>query len=168
MRECYKRVSFVASTTLIFYTARINRIQFHRRAGTAKSYVISHIVLRVVNSLVPQRYYNVFFNKLRTHANVKVHELFSWWRQQVETFPALLAICERNSSVPGEFPAERPVTWNFDVFFELRLNKRLSKQSWGWWFETLSRPLWRHCNVVKLLSGFYHRRPLIISQHCFR
>ena len=29
----------------------------------------------------------------------------------------------------------------------LRLNKRLSKQSWGWWFETLSRPLWRHCNV---------------------
>ena len=26
------------------------------------------------------------------------------------------------------------------------LNKRLSKQLWGWWFETLSRPLWRHCN----------------------
>ena len=35
----------------------------------------------------------------------------------------------------------------FDVFVDLRLNKRLSKQSWGWWFETLSRPLWRHCNV---------------------
>ena len=34
----------------------------------------------------------------------------------------------------------------FNVFFDLRLNKRLSKQSWGWWFETLSRPLWRHCN----------------------
>ena len=31
-------------------------------------------------------------------------------------------------------------------FFDLRLNERLSKQSWGWWFETLSRPLWRHCN----------------------
>ena len=30
--------------------------------------------------------------------------------------------------------------------FDLRLNKRLSKQSWGWWFETPSRPLWRHCN----------------------
>ena len=26
------------------------------------------------------------------------------------------------------------------------LNKRLSKQSWGWWFETLSRPLWCRCN----------------------
>ena len=47
---------------------------------------------------------------------------------------------------PGEFPAQRPVTRSFDVFFDLHLNKRLSKQSWGWWFETLSRPLWRHRN----------------------
>ena len=48
---------------------------------------------------------------------------------------------------PGEFPTQRPVTRSFDVFFDLRLNKRLSKKSWGWWFETLSRPLWRQCNV---------------------
>ena len=33
-------------------------------------------------------------------------------------------------------------------FFYLRLNKRWSKQSRGWWFETLSRPLWRHCNAT--------------------
>ena len=45
---------------------------------------------------------------------------------------------------PGEFPTQRPVTRSFDVFFDLRLNKALSKQSWGWWFETLSRSLWRH------------------------
>ena len=32
---------------------------------------------------------------------------------------------------PGEFPAQRPVTQRFDVFFDLRLNKQLSKQSWG-------------------------------------
>ena len=38
------------------------------------------------------------------------------------------------------------MTRSFDVFFDLRLNKRLSKQSWGWWFETLSRPLRRHRN----------------------
>ena len=44
----------------------------------------------------------------------------------------------------GEFPSQRPVTRHFDVFFDLRLNKRLSKQSLGWWYETLSRPLWRH------------------------
>ena len=70
----------------------------------------------------------------------------SWWRHQTETFSALLAICADNSSVTGEFPAQRPVTRSFDVFFDLRLNKRLNKQWWGWWFETRSRPLWCHCN----------------------
>ena len=58
----------------------------------------------------------------------------------------ILAICAGNSPVPGEFPAQRPVTRRFDVFFDLRLNNRLSKYSWGWWFETLWRPLWRQCN----------------------
>ena len=71
---------------------------------------------------------------------------FAWWRHQMETFSALLAICAGNSPVPGEFPAQRPVTRSFDIFFDLRLNKRLSKQSWGWWFETLLCPLSRHCN----------------------
>ena len=41
----------------------------------------------------------------------------------------------------GEFTGHR-----FDVFFDLPLNKRLSKQWRGWWFETPSHPLWRHCN----------------------
>ena len=72
--------------------------------------------------------------------------LVRWWRHQMETFSALLTICAGNSPLTGEFPAQRPVTRSFDVFFDLRLNKRLSKQSWCWWFETLSRPLWRHCN----------------------
>ena len=44
------------------------------------------------------------------------------------------------------FPTQRPVTRSFDVYYDLRLNKRLSKQSWGWWFETPSHPLWRHRN----------------------
>ena len=65
----------------------------------------------------------------------------------METFFALLAICAGNSPVPGEFPAQRPVTRSFDVFFDLRPNKRLSKQWWGCWFKTLSIPLWRHCSV---------------------
>ena len=71
----------------------------------------------------------------------------AWWRHQMETFSALLAICAGNSPVTGEFPAQRQVTRSFDVFFVLRLNKRLSKRSWCWWFETPSRPLWCHCNV---------------------
>ena len=55
---------------------------------------------------------------------------------------------------PGEFPAQRPVTRSFDVFFDLRPNKRLSKQPWGWWFETPSWSLWRQCNE---LSYIIHR-----------
>ena len=70
----------------------------------------------------------------------------TWWRHQMEAFSALLALCAGNSPVTGEFSAQRPVTRNFDVYVDLRLNKRLSKQSWGWWFETRSRSLWRHCN----------------------
>ena len=50
-----------------------------------------------------------------------------------------------NTPVTDEFPSQRPVTRGFDVFFDPRLNKQLSKQSWGWWFELPSRPLWRHC-----------------------
>ena len=41
------------------------------------------------------------------------------------------------------------MTRSFDIFFDLRLNTRLSKQSWGWWFETPSRLSWRHCNVFQ-------------------
>ena len=62
----------------------------------------------------------------------------TWWRHQMETFSALLAICAGNSSVAGDVPAQWPVKRSFHVFFDLRLNKPLSKQSWGWWFETLS------------------------------
>ena len=51
---------------------------------------------------------------------------------------------------PGEFPTQRPVTWSFDVYFDLRPNKRLSKQSLGWWFETLSPPLLRHRNAFTI------------------
>ena len=47
----------------------------------------------------------------------------------METFSALLAICAGNSPVNGEFPTQRPVTWSFDVIFDLRLNEWLSKQS---------------------------------------
>ena len=47
----------------------------------------------------------------------------------MEIFAALLAICAGNSSITGEFPSQRPETRSFDVFFDLRLNKRLNKQS---------------------------------------
>ena len=54
---------------------------------------------------------------------------------------------------PGEFPTQRPVTRSFDVFFDLGLNKRLSKQPWGWWFGLPSWSLWLQCNAQVLLGS---------------
>ena len=66
-----------------------------------------------------------------------------------------------------EFPIQRPVTRSFDVFFDLRLNKRLSKQWWGWWFETLSRPLWHHRNVKDLFHIIaYHNAYRTTKEIC--
>ena len=84
----------------------------------------------------------------------------------METFSALLAICAGNSPVPGEFPTQRPVTRSFDVYFDLRLNKSLCKQSWGWWFETLLCQLWRHSNETR---GVFERLPSKLTftkRHC--
>ena len=85
--------------------------------------------------------------------------LLPWWRHQTETFSALLAICAGNSPVTGELPAPRLVTQSFDVFFDLCLNNRLSKQSWGWWFEMPLCPLWHHCNV-------FFKQPCYTESNC--
>ena len=60
---------------------------------------------------------------------------------------ALLAFCGGKPPVTGGFPSQRPATRSFDIFFDLRLNKRVSNQSRRRWFETPSRSLWRHRNV---------------------
>ena len=70
----------------------------------------------------------------------------SWRRHQMETFSSLLAPFEGNPPIIGWFPSQRPVMQSFDVFFDLRLNKRLSKTSRCRWFETPLRPLCRHWN----------------------
>ena len=78
----------------------------------------------------------------------------------METFSALLALCAGNSSVTSEFLSQRPVTRSFDVFIDLRLDKRLSIQSCGWWFDKPSRSLWRHRNVnTYFLSWLYSILP---------
>ena len=71
---------------------------------------------------------------------------------------------------PGEFPTQMPVTRSFDVSFDLRLNKRVSKQPWGWWFETPSWSLLRQCNgtllaVVWLFSRFRFMIYAFIHNH---
>ena len=72
----------------------------------------------------------------------------SRWRHQMETFFCVTGrLC-------GEFtghrwiPTQRPMRRSFDVFFDLWLNKRSSKHSWGWWCETPWRSLWRQFNDI--------------------
>ena len=115
------------------------------------SLVTSHLIPRhyspfcVPSTIHPSRSWGCCFVGRQT---TEMHdEAKSWWRHQMETFSALLTIWAGNSPWPAEFPARRPVTRSFVVFFDLRLNK----QSGGWWFETLSRKLWRHCNVESIL-----------------
>ena len=61
---------------------------------------------------------------------------------------------------PGEFPTQRTVTRSFDVCFDPRPNKRLSKQPWGWWFETPSWSLWRQCNGLNM---FFILQPIRLT-----
>ena len=94
--------------------------------------------------------------------SLKRFSRWSWWRHQMETFSALLALCAGNPPVTGEFPSQRPATRSF-YFFYLRLIKQLSKQSRHWWFETPSLSL----VIVSVLeislnfcsNTFSHRRP---------
>ena len=77
----------------------------------------------------------------------------------METFSALLAICAGNSPVPREFPAQRPVTRGFDVFFDLCLNN-------GWVNNREAGDLRRHrvhddvivmeCNFPTHIRDWYH------------
>ena len=79
----------------------------------------------------------------------------TWWRHQMEIFSALLAICAGNSPVPGEFPAQRPVTRSFDVYFDLRPNK-------GWVNNGEAGDLRRHrahCDVIAM------QYPVSIKRH---
>ena len=75
---------------------------------------------------------------------------FTWWQKE-DSFHMKTSSTGNIFRVTGplcwEFPAQRSETRSFDIFFDLRLNKQLNKQSWGWWFETLSRSLWRHCKA---------------------
>ena len=51
------------------------------------------------------------------------------------------------------FPRTKVSDAELGYFFDLHLNKRLIKQWWSWWFETPSRPSWRHCNAWILMKS---------------
>ena len=107
--------------------------------------------------------------------SITIHDDVIKWKQFLRYWPFVRRI--HRSPVSGEFPSQRPVTRSFDVFFDLRLNKLSSKQSWGWWFEMPSWSLWRHCDVIhtavnKLhlkmhkLTAMKYLRVMYRGEHC--
>ena len=106
-----------------------------------------------------QMYPYKFNMKYCTHAIKEVY-LIQRLHLKIVTFKSLMMTSSNGKNfrvtghLYGEFngnrwiPAQRSVTRSFDVFFDLHLNKRLSKHSWGWWFEMPSRPLSRYSNVL--------------------
>ena len=103
---------------------------------------------------------------INTHWEEELLEIVynrSWWRYQMDIFSALLALCDGNPPVSGGFPSQRLVTWSFHVFFDLCLNKRLSKQSTRRWFKTPSHTLWRHCNEFRCFATYCHCCPELTS-----
>ena len=91
-------------------------------------------------------------NKTRPYHSVNVRGNIVFLNMMTSSngsiFRVIDPLCGK-SPVTGELSAQKPVTRSFDVFFGLRMDKRLSKQGWDWWFGTPSRPLWRHCNAQK-------------------
>ena len=76
---------------------------------------------------------------------VGIHRGITWWHHQMEAFSVLLALCVRNPPITGGFPSESPMTRSFDVFFGVRLNKRLNKQLIHLWFQKVATVYAKRC-----------------------
>ena len=74
----------------------------------------------------------------------------------METFPRYWPFVRGNHWSPVHFPHKAS---DADVFFDLRMNKRLFKQSRLHWFETPSCSLWRYCN-----EEIYHRCTTLLPE----
>ena len=155
MRKFYCLLTYI--TTMIFIRAEIHQMTILSLWYFSATYEFQYITANISRWTESHRVNTFRRMMVEIQGNTSFIILASiksvWWRHQMEIFSALLAICAGNSPVTGEFPTQRPVTRSFDVYFDLRPNERLSKQSWGWWFETLSRSLWRH------RKGLPHRDP---------
>ena len=88
-----------------------------------------------------------------------------WWRHQMETFSALLALCVGNSSVTVNSPHRGQ--WREALMFSLTCalnNERLNKQSWGWWFESTLHSLWRHCHAKISIADEDFKNQCLIAE----
>ena len=125
-----------------------------QKSHCSRSWYVSVLQLLIGWDLFIIEFYHIYllikFVRQKRKAITISHNMKNikpWWRHQMEAFSALLVLCAGNSPVTSEFPSQRPVTHSFGAFFDLRLNKRLSKPSRGRWYETSLCSLWRYCNA---------------------
>ena len=128
--------------------------------ASLKDYKLKILCWYIIGLIRSQLLYNLEYGLLLMKGATSL--CITWWRHEMETFSALLAICADNSQVTGVFPTQRPISQSSEVFLALCMNKRLNKEWWGWWFEKLSRPFWRHCNGISTSS----MRQYIAESHC--
>ena len=148
----------VINSVLCFTLVFLNVFYFDYNHIEMCSYgSISHINISLGNSLVPS-------------GNGALHEsmLMMMTSSNGNIFRVSGPLCGEFTG-PGEFLAQRPVTRSFDVFFDLRPNKWLSKQPRWWWFETISWSLWCQCNVINIyVTMWQHWAPMswiFVSSH---
>ena len=132
----YISIHFIGA---VFCTANYCEMQSILWGLWSTDFIIRYML--VIELLVPGR----------SGCNIK--SISSWWHHQMETFSALLALCEGNPPVIGGFLSQKPVMRSFDVFFDLGLKKRLSKQSRRRWVKTPSCSLWSHFFNAKSYQG---------------
>ena len=144
------------STPMLTQTYVVTRQHwFNERHVQIHVWFICLKILRILSlkiQLTVTKHYRLWFGALHAASRLLRQRSFSSLTHMMTSsngniFRVTGPLCGEFTS-PGKFPTQRPVTRSFDVFFDLRLNKRLSKQPWGWWFETPSRSLWRHRNDI--------------------
>ena len=112
-----------------------------------------HVGVAIVVFVSLSCYIDIVLNRVALYLSYNIHDDVIKWKHFPRYWPFV-----REFTGLGEFPSQRPVTRSFDVSFDLRLNTRLCKQSWGWWFETPSRLLWRHRNDMEAI-------PTLLGKH---
>ena len=123
----------------------------HKRPVTRKMFPFCDVIM--YHKQMPMVFQNTNRRPLtRPHRQVKGRPLWVSWRNFVMMTSSNGNIFCVTGPLCGEFTGHRGISLtkasDAELFFDLCLNKRLSKQSWGWWFETPSRSLWRHCNAL--------------------
>ena len=126
------------------------KVSWTRSCDCEIAYCLNQRTITFGNSTTKSHAKSIALLSIRTHTS-RFHDktpysrsvwFLTLWRHQRKHFPRYWPFVR---GIHQWIPLTKASDAELWCFSDLRLNKRLSKQSWGWWFETPSRSLWRHC-----------------------